>query len=234
MNIALGSICRNSTRYLDRYFSQVDTLSQVLKKEGHTLRLIVAESDSEDTTWDELQKRAGALPHLRASLVKFDQGGTFYGSVDLPARWAQLATVCNLVMNRVESTDDTLIYVESDLIWESGTMVALANHLARVPAVAPLCFMNNTERLYDTWGTRGMNKSHFVWHSPYHDSLRDYDVHVDDLVQIYSVGSCIVMRGEVAMHARFQKEDCIVGLCRDIQDKGYTIWLNPTLAVKHP
>jgi hypothetical protein len=207
---------RDSTAYIDRYFDQVDALDQMVP-----VRLVVAEGDSTDDTYERL----GARISDDDRLVQVNHGGPKWGSIDHKQRWSELAFVGNTILDLIDG-DEPVIWVESDLIWDAGTMMRLLDHLDTVDAVAPMSMRGDT--FYDTWGHRGLDGVPFTPHAPYHPSL------TADLVPISSAGSCVAMRPDVAKVARFGELDCIVGLCRDIREHGYGLWLDPELKVTHP
>jgi len=222
MIIGLGSIFRNSVGYLDRYFAQARALKTELAKEDIKFRLILVEGDSWDNTWGGL---AALSNDLDIVIVKRAHGGPPWGSVDDPARWAALSWCCNGVLDHVEKDVDVMIYVESDLVWDAATMVALTKQVSeQVPAISPMCF-TSMGHFYDVWGYL-KNGKQFGPFPPYHDELA-----VDGLTSIDSAGSCIVMRGDVARMVRFGPHDCVRGLGRSIWENGFSLWVDPTLRV---
>ena len=224
-SILLGSIFRNSTRYLGRYFDQVNRLSAMLALSNMALRAVFVEGDSTDNTRERLEDFS-RQSHVPTGVMVREHGGPMWGSVDVKDRWDALAWCCNGVMEEVTAFDDALIYVESDLIWEPQTLVSLLAHLYTVPAVAPMCFSTEGQ-FYDTYGHRkdGVCFSPFP---PYHPALS-----AQGLTQIDSAGSCIVMRGELARVVRFG-DGCVTGLGQSIYDNGGTLFVDPELKVVHP
>lgn len=229
MNVALGSMFRNSKNYLDRYFSQVRGLQDALRQRGDSLRLILAEADSDDGTDVEILKHSG---EFNMTLVCRDNGSPWFGSVDHPDRWRAISYVCDGILEQVKSTDDLFLYVESDLIWERETMLALLDDLCKigVDACATMCFHNSNKAIfYDVWGHRKDGQRFHSSPAPYHPGVNGI------LTQIDSAGSCIAMKGLVARNARFvPPENGIVGFCGDIRGRGWKLWLDPQLAVYHP
>lgn len=220
--VALGSIFRNSTSYLGRYFNQARGFQKLLNDRGMELTLFLVEGDSVDDTWNQLA--VGALGHFEADLIKRAHGGPWWGSVDVPERWKALSWCCNGVMERV-TDEHALIYVESDLWWEPETMMALVDRLDEgYNAVSPMCF-TSAGHFYDVWGylKDGVQFSPFP---PYHEAL-------SGLTPIDSAGSCIAMSGKVARVARFGPLDCVRGLGRSIRENGFTLWVDPSLKVVH-
>lgn len=231
MNVAVGSMFCNATPYLERYFAQVSALRDALRPQGHALRLIMAEGDSADDTWNALYeavRECGAIP---AEIVKRAHGGPMFGSVNIDRRWRQISYVCDGVLERVTPADDALLYVESDLIWQAETMIKLLGHLERVDAVAPMNFNRRTGAFYDTWGYR-KNGLYFSPNPPYHPDLA---VNEHGLTPITSAGSCIAVKGSAAMAARFRPPElAIVGWCYELKLHGHPLWLDPSLKVEHP
>jgi hypothetical protein len=135
-----------------------------------TVQLVIAEGDSEDGTYDKLEAFIGERD-AGDVLLKVDHGGPKYGSVDHPARWAQIALVCNAVMDAMPADERPKVYVESDLIWLPSTITDLVLDLELVPAVA-LCLRHG--RFYDIWGHRGLDGERFqmssrttrIWRTP--------------------------------------------------------------------
>lgn len=224
MIIALGGMFRNSAHYLPRYFSQVRELATLLEAGGHALRPVLVEGDSVDNTWAGL---AHFTNDMDAVLVKRSHGGGPWGSVDDPARWKALSWVCQGVLDHVTKDVGALVYVETDLVWEPATMLALLQRLDDAhPAVAPMCFAG--PNFYDIWGHR-KNGVRFSPFPPYHPELAP-----SGLTQVDSVGSCIVMQGRVARAVTWGPDDNVLGLGRSIYENGYSLWVDPLLRVVHP
>lgn len=225
--IALGSIFRNSTPYLDRYFEQVEALNNTLHSRGDSLRLILLEGDSTDNTFNLLSEK---VFHGEKIVEKREHHGPLFGSVDDAIRWRNSSYVWNGVMEHVRATDDEFIYVESDLIWDADTMLRLLQLLEsheEIDAVAPMCF-HVSGFMYDTYGHR-KDGIRFSPTPPYHPGVNG------DLTEIDSAGSCLVMRGLVARNARFNPPELgIVGFGQDIRGRGFKLWLAPFLKVLHP
>lgn len=223
MIVALGGMFRNSTRYLPRYFSQVTALDHALASRGDSLRLVLAEGDSVDGTWEELAKYTRRRD---AVLVKRTHYGPYWGSEDNPARWRALSWVCNGILDHVSQDVDRFLYVETDLAWTAETMIALLDQLSYDrPAMSPMCFTQVGD-FYDIWGhiKDGVAFSPFP---PYHEALNGHPVEVD------STGSCVSMLGEVARAVRYGPDDLVRGLGRSIREQGYSLWVDPSLRVVH-
>lgn len=232
MHVIITSIVRNGMGYLDRYVSQVGALVASLERNGHTSAVIVAEGDSTDGSDQWLQDFMVRSP-FSMTVYQFPHGGPAFGSVDNPTRWQNIARTWNALYGQLSVRargDDVIVYVEADLHWTVETMCRLIGHVEDgLLAVSPMCYLSNGV-FYDTWGHRGMDGVHFSHVSPYHNSL--VGVPNGGLVRISSAGSCMVMRGIVAMRCKFNEQDAMLG--HDIYAQGYELWLDPTLKVIHP
>jgi hypothetical protein len=128
--------------------------------------------------------------------------------------------------NREPGSD---VYVESDLIWGAGaiwTLIDMAlNRESGFDVFAPMIFAG--DYFYDVWGYR-KNGSRFTPQPPYHPDL------VNGLTEVDSVGSCLVMRAEVAEVCRIRNDYALVGWCEDARAHGYKIAVHPNLKVYHP
>lgn len=228
MNVAIGSMFRDSNKHgriWERLMPYYE-LGFALRQDGHNLTCVFVENDSKDDTYYQLNE-FGGCGHVDSILVRKTDDCPYWGSVDHPDRWRHLAWVANGVFEELDGSEDAVIYVESDLIWEPATMLRLLEHLETVDAVAP-CNMHRGA-WYDTWGSR-IGGVRFQAQPPYHPAL----VGAEGLVPVESTAGCTAMRGEVAKQVRFQPEDCYVGLCRDVRSHGYGLWLDPSLTVEHP
>jgi hypothetical protein len=221
----LVSVFRDSQPYLDRYWEQCDLLREALIDRNEPLRRVMVEGDSTDQTYKILGDNLDAGD----SLLKCEHGGPYFPSQNIPMRWRQLAVCCNVAMTaatRDNRNAEPVVYMESDLIWGPPTVLKLIDHLATYPAVSPLSMQG--ARFYDTWAYRKDDRRFSPW-PPYHPGLS-----AGMMTRIDSAGSCIAMRAEAAEHVEFSQTDCIVGVGRSLYQNGYALWLDPTLAVRHP
>lgn len=243
MNVTVSSLFRNADRdgKIARYFARVDALDAALTARGDRLHLILSTGDNVDGTQAAL---AAGLSGRSADLVRLDHGGPYYGSVVEPDRFRQLALAANAAMGLIDEDCDAWLFVEHDLDWTPDAMLRLLDDLDAVPAVAPVV-LNRYGGFYDTWAFR-MNGMHFShdqdvdWRSlrlERDDGREDavsIDVGAGDLVPLESAGSVIALRGRLARRVRFQPEDAIVGLCRDLQRFDARVYLDPRAKVQHP
>jgi hypothetical protein len=224
MNVTIVSCFRNATGYIPRYFDQVGALAKALAARGDWLKLILGYGDSTDGTGEMLFEEAQFS--LDALLVDCSHGGREFGSIENPQRFKQLAYVGNKLLDCVPPQADVVGIVESDLIWDAATLVRLIDHLAEVPAVAPM-IMDGPNSFYDVFAFR-RDGVRFTKTSPYYPGLNG------QLFQVDSAGSVLFVRGELARKARLTDGEAIIGWCRQINEYGGSIWLDPTQAVEHP
>lgn len=224
MNVTILSIFRNATHYLERYFEQMDDLQRLLTQRSDSLHLLLGYGDSTDGTgvalFDECANR------FDAHLIDVSHGGRVYGSIEHPQRFRLLAQVGNRLLEHVPPNADVVGIVESDLIWDAPTLLGLIDHLAHVPAVAPMV-MDGERSFYDIYAFR-KNGKHFTKYPPYCEWLGS------DLVQLDSAGSVLFVQAHYARKARLTDERVIVGYCEQIREQGGSIWCDPTLSVAHP
>lgn len=221
--ILLTSVFRDSTSYVQRYLQQVADLRAATTTPIH---VVAVEGDSEDDTYELLAKS----PEIDTLLV-CEHGGQKWGSIDHPMRWRQIATACNTALCaavRLSEPEDVWLYVESDLLWSPLTMLKLISDLDNVPAVAPMSMMGG--RFYDIWGHRKDGRG-FSAHPPYYPGW-ERDSHT--LSQIDSAGSCWATNYEPLQAAEFGVKDCVLGVGRSIAEAGYSLWVDPSIAVEHP
>lgn len=229
MNVTLCSAFRSATSYIERYCSQVGALATALLNRGDHLNCIWGEGDHTDDTPLVLRT---AAPFYDAEIVTVNHGGPDHGSVVNAERFANMAKVWNEIWARIPGDADAVIFVEADLVWESCTMLALLGDLQDVPCVAPKIILRREEWpanfWYDNWGY-WRNGVQIGTMPPYFVDLMP-DTH---LLELDSAGSCLVMRGDVARGLTWPPEDVIVGICRQIRERGGSVWLDAQQKVIH-
>lgn len=236
MNVVVGSMFRNSSSYIDRYFAQVDALRTELRRTGLShLSLILAEGDSTDRTWEQLHAAAESFGAGDVTIVKREHGGPNFGSYDLAQRWRQISFVMAGVLERIPESAHVFVWVESDLVWQATDLqylIDLAGLPNGYPAVTCLNVKAGEERPrhYDTWGHRGLDGKPFSQFAPYHPSLSP-----DEPTEILSAGSIIVAKAAIARATRCNPADeGIVGWCKDMRAKGFPLFFVPGVSVEHP
>lgn len=224
MNVVIISCFRNAAHYIPRYFDQVQQLRKLLLDRGDWLSLLLGYGDSTDGTDVLLHEETSFA--IGALLVDVSHGGPRFGSIEHPTRFKQLAKMGNTLLECVSPDADVVGFLESDLIWDAPTLLALIDHLQHVPAIAPM-IMDGPNSFYDVFAYR-KNSVRFTKQPPFHRELNR------TLTEIDSAGSVIFADAYLARKARLSDGEAIVGWCNGIREQGGSIWVDPTLTVKHP
>lgn len=239
MRFVVASAHRNSAgNQVRRWISQLVALKHELRQHYYcSFRAVAVEGDSTDNTRDDLVNIAAAAD-IDLQLVTCNHGGPVYGSTEQPERMAALSKVGNAIFDSVRESDDVLVYVESDLVWDAETVRSLIDHatLGRVDktaydVVSPLVFAGDNH--YDCWALRGLDGERFAPFPPYHSSLKSF-AEIGGLVEVSSAGSCLVMRAEIVRRVRIVNDNALVGWCEEARRQGYRIWVAPELRIRHP
>lgn len=223
MKVYLASAFRNSSRYLDRYFTQVAHLQELLNEQGHELYCLWGEGDSTDATHARLLKSP-----LQAAVIDCTHNGPLFGSVVHPERFRQLAHVASRIWQAIPAAAETFLWVESDLIWDAGTMLNLLSRLQELPAVVPMVMLHRqgwpNDAFYDIFAFRkaGINFKHLP---PYHPQWQQ-------MMQVDSAGSCMAIRAELARQIKWD-QGVFPSACQQIYKAGGSIWLDTSLQVIH-
>ena len=214
MKLTVCSIFRDSVGYVPRYFHQIDRL-----REHVDVNLVLAEGDSTDETMDHLLR----LVEPPDVLLHVAHGGAKYGSIDHPVRWDQIASVVRPVIERALRDDpDMVMWVESDLVWDTGNMLRLIDGAKNGRAVAPMALAEGSKRFYDVWGYR-VAKVGFNAYEPYWPGQPETE---DGYVKIDSCGSCFVTP-EPERHLRTWSGHWPFGAAGEL-------WLDTAAEVRHP
>jgi hypothetical protein len=224
-NVAVVSFFRNSARRgtLHRYFKQIYFLREALGPNYH-VRLIAVEGDSEDRTCRDLETMSVQLD-LSLSMGHYNHGLREFGSTEDAVRLFHLSRLGNVGLSMVKPSDDIVLYVESDLIWDSVNILKLMAH--DVDMVSPLVFAG--ENFYDVFCFRDLNGHRFSPFPPYSASLSPHG-----LTEVSSVGSCIVMKADVARNCRIPEGEVLIGFCAHARESGFHIYVDPNARIEHP
>lgn len=232
-HIAIVSAFRNSAGRLGEYFARVRALVDT----SPTIHwhVVSVEGDSTDDTVAQLHNELVPLAidypgRVRGVLTRHHHGGPVYGSTEQPERLRALSGVFNAALAAIPADCTHAVWVESDLLWDSQTILSLVWHLhtASVDVVAPLTFAGDVH--YDLLALRGLDGRRFGPFAPYHPDC----VNASGLVEVSSVGSCFAFRGNVAQQCRVRNDYAVMGWCEDVRTHGFRVWLDPTLRVDHP
>jgi hypothetical protein len=225
MNIAVGSAFRNSQGRMLRYFEQLTALIQHAGPLNH-VRLIAAVGDCTDDTRGEVERRS-VNAGVSLQFVKCDHGQRVFASTEEQDRLDALTIVGNAILGGVDETDDVLVYVESDLIWNPhtiGTLIDVAyERRDNFDIVAPMVMAD--KYFYDIFAFR-KDGERFGPFFPYHGGLQ-----VQGITEIDSAGSCLVMRAEIARKVRMPPGGVLIGFCNEARAAGYRVGVISNLTV---
>jgi hypothetical protein len=239
VNLALISCFRNSASRgeLDPYLIRLDRLCRTLDSREYTLRLLAVEGDSTDATRELLLLAKDDLEdrhwHFDMDVLDGAHGGYLPQAGDASTRrMRQFAKTAQVGYNAVRPDDDFVINVESDLRWAPLDLLQLIATLKNRPdidIIAPAVYCG--ARFYDTWAFRFPGEQAFSFdpYPPVHPSLD-----MERPTELASVGSCVVMRGDVARACRMAHDDAVVGFCREARERGYRVWTDFRVSIFHP
>jgi len=244
VRVCVASAHRNSAgRQISRWISQIIALRDELRNHYYCgVRAVAVEGDSTDTTRAQLTTEAEqrlAPRDIEFELATCNHGGPVYGSTEQPERMAALSKVGNAVLDAVRATDDVLVYVESDLVWDAETIRRLIDRVLgaavhRVESTwdldavddcdvwVPVVMAGDTH--YDCWAYRTLDGSRIFHPFPFTAPT-----------ELSSAGSCLVMPAAVARDKRARMETgALVEWCEKARAAGYRIAVDPALIVRHP
>lgn len=227
-NVAVISFFRNSwiRGHLSNYFRQVHALQQYLGADYH-VRLISVEGDSSDDTRESLHRYAKNYG-MQMQLVDRSHGKRDFGSTEEHDRLETLSWVGNGGLEAVSDTDDLVLYVESDLVWDPGTIKRLMDRLSPgVDIVSPLVFAG--QHFYDVFCYRDIDGNRFA---PFYPYSRGLDICT--WAEVSSVGSCLVMPAEIAQTIRIPGAEVLIGFCRVAREAGHHIFVDAAERIYHP
>lgn len=222
MNITVGSMWRDSTRYITHALHQFSELADLLNRRADRVTFVFVDGGSTDDTWAHLTLFRETH---RTVLVERNDGCPFFPSVDRPERWRHLAWVQNGTLDHLPDNTDVFLYVESDLQWQAPDLVALVDRTVEWP-VAAAANVQPSGHWYDTHGTR-RNSVRFVAAPPHHADFNGAPLEID------SAGGALAMRAGIARATRVP-ESGYVGWCDNIRGLGFPIILDPAIRVVHP
>lgn len=214
--------------------SQAAALKEYLSHLGISVRVLAVEGDSTDDTRDSLVS-ASRKYRLDLTLDTCNHGGPVYGSTEQPERMAALSRVCNAIFDGVLPSDNVLLYVESDLIWQPATIGLLLDHVIHdqeFDVFSPMVMAG--ENFYDVWAFRDLEGNRFGPFPPFHHLIPTLSD--NRILEVSSVGSCLMMSAAVARvdDVRVTNDNALVGWCQTARKAGYRIAVATDLEVRHP
>ena len=228
-NLAVGSAFRNAAGNVQAYFERIKALQVLLDKTGIGLRVIAGEGDSTDNT-KALLRAVGHSSGIPVDIADCSHGGPEYGSTEQPERLAALSTVLNRILDVVNDGDDLFLYIEQDLLWEPETVKRLIKRWVsntHFDILAPMVMAG--ECFYDVWGFRHLDGSRFGPFYPFSNLL---DHRSGEILEVGSVGSCLLMPGRTARDTRVYDGNALVGWCAMARATGHKIGVVPDLRVR--
>jgi glycosyltransferase involved in cell wall biosynthesis len=197
---------------------------------NYELEIVAVEGDSQDETAPILDDWASK--DKRVHVIHRDLGYPDYGSQVHPERFKALAAVSNLGLEYINDrlNVDYILWLESDLIIANDMLERL---LARnKPAISPMIwvFDEPETRFYDIWAYRWKGGSF-----PPHTPAWYWDNYPQEPFEIDTAGSVILLDAKAIKDgARFTQEEAIVSFCKQFKERGYQLWCDPTVYVRHP
>jgi hypothetical protein len=231
MRIVIVSAFRNMSTRITGYFRQVHALDEHIGP-AHSVRVVAVQGDSYDETELELAHMA-ELWQIPTEIITHEHGCKVFGSTEEPARLEALTGVMIAGMKAVQKTDDIMLYVESDLLWQPhqvGSIIDMADRRdEELDVIAPLCMAG--EAFYDIWGMRGLDGERFSPFVPYHaDTAGKHD----GLVEVESVGSCFAVRAAAASKVKPIGTEGLRSWCRGARKAKLRIGVALAFHVNHP
>ena len=194
--LTIISIFCNAEDYIDNYFKQIDSIEK-------DCFLILLEGNSQDKTYTLLNKQ---MENREGLLLKKDYDKV-YPSIVSDARFQQLTEIWNSLIELIPQETETIVLLESDLIWTPEQFKQLYEASLSYKFVCPLIIKNNL--FYDFWAYRLTEDEHFQ---------QALDLLPELPTELYSAGSFLMLDYELLGSARLGKE-CFVTLCTQIKKK---------------
>jgi hypothetical protein len=94
--------------------------------------------------------------------------------------------------------------------------------------IAPMLLFSNSLYFRDTWAYRGMDGEEFTNRPPYHKTYKR-----PNPFQVKSVGMPLMTKAVIEAGARCDHNE-VVGLCSQINNAGFQIFVDPMILTYHP
>jgi len=230
MNLAILSCFRNSSpEFVRLYCCRVSGLLRSTIGTGLNVELLAAWGDSTNDTRGNLMSMLPTLG-IPFKLVERHHGFPDMGSSEHPDRLRGFAFAANGTFESVSEHVDAAAYIESDLIWQTDTLLAAIRHVksGRDVVAVPVFCGEGHKVFYDIWGFRGLDGERYGPFPPHHRELNQ-----GQLTELSAAGSFLVMSGAVARACRCS-DQALVGFCADARAKGFKVWTDWGLRVYHP
>jgi hypothetical protein len=220
--LSICSCLRHDAPYARAYFWQIRSMRRksydivsvnVVCDDPEALRAAVAESGIEND--------------MTVRLIAEHASDRQCNSINDKAR--QWATIGNQALDAAAADGTThALVLEADLSIPYDAVDILMSRERDM--IAPLVWLGGV--FYDSWGFRDLaGKKIFVF--------QGIDMcSIPEPVEVSSVGSCVLLRGEIlARGVRYRGtygDGLLVGLCNDARALGYRCYADPMVAIVHP
>lgn len=220
--VIMASMWRNDS---DRRI--VDRAEHLLQKAESwpNLRWVWVVGDSSDDTLDVLTQLSTGYD------VQIVQRDTGIAGDEPHARLRRLSQTAQAYIEAVRPDDDYVLVHESDIGSPYDLVPRLVAHAEEgscpIGAWSTLELRPNQWVFYDTWATRA-DGLRFANNRPYHKRYR-----ADQPFQVDSMGTVFMFQAEDAPYV-CMAEQAVLDLCRQLRERGRTLWVDPRLIVEQP
>ncbi len=216
--VHIVSNLRVRERYVRTYINQIQSLSTRNFEIGQIV--LVCDEEPEGTPLADF-----AASDSRVKLVR--ERASDRGVKTLEEKVVQWAAICNQgIEQALAAPSDFILFIESDLCIPFDLLEPLV--AVDQDIVAPLVFLGGV--FYDTWGFRDLKGQKLK-------SVNSRGM-FSGLVELSSVGSCVLFRTEIFDKGiRFRgpyETGLLVGVCNDARKMGYRVWAVPDVSITHP
>lgn len=228
--ISIWSQFRNSAgAQIDLYRTQIEMMNYP----HELIRLYLCEGDSDDNTLPQL--RDWAINDSRIRIIKYDTGIPHFAHSPRQERMKAVSENGNKGWNAIakDAWGDFALMIESDLMYKTDLLRLLIDRRpTEADIFSPMIWIpvSGGLRFYDIWAYR-VNGKMFEPNGP-----EWYFAHYGSgLLEVDSVGSVVLFRMNLITEGlRLGETDCVLGMCNEARQRGYRIFVDPTINVLHP
>lgn len=225
MHVVICSLVKNGMKYLPAYRKLLEAL---YLPDHQSWSLCILEGDSDDGTWDYLVQWASECDRIVIGREDVGEPDAHEGIDGRAERWARAGNAClDLIPRGLNYTH--VMWLESDLCFPLDLLTRLLSY--DVDIIAPMIWIGG--HFYDTWGFRDLRGRKWSNYPPYHPDYRS-----DSLLEMGSVGSCVLARRDILdAGIRFRgpyETGLIVGICYDARKKGFRVFADTSTSILHP
>lgn len=218
MKCVVGTLMFNCAKWFRRFTNSVDRLTYP------KLEVRVVASSSTD----------GSDALLNAWRFKMEGRGriceTIYVEPPRENRDVRMAFLRNKMLEHCQDVDYVLM-IDSDLVSFPSNLIELLL-LHKKDIIAPMVYIEGIDQFYDTFAFR-LNGTRFDVAYPKHPFVPP-EICGKDPVELTSVGTCYLMRGDVARTVKYDGGDFDhVLFCKSARERGFKVWVDPTVRVEH-